>query len=66
MAKYIVGVSWTMTGSAVVEAVNEEDARNKAINDMSLDQFLSEYVGDSFVVDEVRNAQVEAEMPATE
>ena len=52
MPKFHVEVSWTVTGSATIEAEDIADAASKA-NEMSPSAFAGEYLGDSFRVDNV-------------
>lgn len=50
--KYSVSVSWTVGGTAVIEATNEQEAKDKAL-DMPLDAFKADYCADSFQIDEL-------------
>ena len=53
MPKFHVEVSWTVTGSATIEAEDIADAASKA-NEFGLTKFDNgQYLGDSFRVDNV-------------
>jgi len=58
MPKYIVEVFWSVGGSVVIEAENEQEATDKA-ETLELEEFDSEYINDSFVINNVEEEEEE-------